>query len=263
MKKITFFFTLLFVFSVSAYPQTKAENADELLNATVWMQRSGEYKALTEQAFNIGTLRLSQILIQDSCQKPKAIVLDIDETVLDNSPFEAYEILQKRSFKKEDWDKWVKKADAEPLSGALRFLNFAKDNGVQAFYVTNRDEKERAATLLNLQKKNFPFADNEHLILKSEKSSSKESRRQKIAQTYSIVLFFGDNLNDFSDIYYYANDGKSAAEKVTENPEVFGQKYIILPNAMYGDWEKEINKRFPQKGLSPKDKKIKALQSFE
>ncbi|MDP1412045.1 HAD family acid phosphatase, partial [Klebsiella pneumoniae] len=92
------------------------------------------------------------------------------------------------------------------------------------------------------------YADNDHLILKTDKSS-KESRRQKLAEKYNIVLFFGDNLSDFSDMYYYNNEGKTSSEKVLEHPELFGSKFIILPNAMYGDWESSMYKKNTDKKL--------------
>ncbi len=66
--------------------------------------------------------------------------------------------------------------------------------------------------LKTFRRKNFPYADNDHLILKTDKSS-KESRRQKLSEKYNIVLFFGDNLSDFSDMYYYNNEGKTSSEK--------------------------------------------------
>ena len=187
--------------------------------------------------------------------------MDIDETVLDNSPYQAYQIENKKNFNQEDWNKWTRLAQAEPIAGALNFLNFTKNNGVEIFYVSNRSEAERVPTLENLQKKSFPYADNNHLILKTDKSS-KESRRQKLSEKYNIVLFFGDNLSDFSDIYYYNNEGKTSSEKVLEHPELFGSKFIILPNAMYGDWESSMYKKNTDKKLSNEQVKMKSLRSF-
>ncbi|SDE02941.1 5'-nucleotidase, lipoprotein e(P4) family [Riemerella columbipharyngis] len=268
MKKILFALEIAAVsYSLQSYAQVTKDDGQNLINATVWMQKSGEYKALAYQAYQIGQTRLADIITHDKTPKPKAVVLDIDETVLDNSPLEAYEILHNKEFSNEDWMKWSDLADAKPIPGALGFLNFAKRNGVTIFYITNRDEKERVKTLKNLQKYNYPFADNEHLILKSEKSSSKESRRQSVAEHYNIVLLFGDNLNDFSDIYYYNGEGKSASEMVNEDPGIFGKKFIILPNAMYGNWStemnKELKKKYPQRKFNSKEVKIQNLETFK
>lgn len=260
MKKILLTGGLILSF-ISCSAQKADHDTKDLVNATAWMQNAGEYKALTIQAYQLAQIRLAQILTQEVSEKPRAIVLDIDETVLDNSPYQAYQIENKKNFNQEDWNKWTRLALAEPIAGALNFLNFTKNNGVEIFYVSNRSEAERVPTLENLQKKNFPYADNDHLILKTDKSS-KESRRQKLSEKYNIVLFFGDNLSDFSDMYYYNNDGKTSSEKVLEHPELFGSKFIILPNAMYGDWESSIYKKNTDKKLSNEQVKMKSLRSF-
>ncbi|NAW50696.1 5'-nucleotidase, lipoprotein e(P4) family [Elizabethkingia argentiflava] len=261
MKKILFWGGL--VLSLLSCSTRKYQNTQDLINATVWMQNSGEYKALTLQAYQLAQLRLTEILkSKDITDKPRAIVLDIDETILDNSPYQAYQIKNHKSFNQKDWNSWTSLAKAEPIAGALDFLHFAKDKGVEIFYLSNRYESERAATLTNLQKKNFPFADNEHLILKTHQSN-KEERRQKITERYNIVLFFGDNLSDFSDLYYYNNNGKTAAEKVLENPKVFGRRFIILPNAMYGDWESTLYKKNMHKKLRTDQIKINSLRDFK
>jgi len=249
--------------SIQETTKKKPQNneAFALINATTWVQNSGEFTALNLQAYQFAKLRLTQIITQEPSEKPRAIVLDIDETVLDNSNYEAFLIQNAKDFNIEDWEKWTELAQADPIPGALDFLNFTKNNGVEIFYLTNRRENERAVTLENLKKHNFPYSDNEHLILRTEEAS-KENRRQKIAEKYNIVLFFGDNLGDFSDIYYN-QDGKTPKEKVLEQPELFGTKFILLPNPMYGSWESEIYKNNNDKNLTKNQKKIKSLRSFQ
>jgi len=267
MKKIIFIACLLIAFAffpVQQATKKKSPNqeANSLINATTWVQNSGEFAALNLQIYQFAKLRLTQIITQEPSEKPRAIVLDIDETVLDNSNYQAFCIKNGKEFNLEDWEKWTELAQAEPIPGALDFLNFTKNNGVEIFYLTNRRENERAVTLENLKKHNFPYSDNEHLILRTEEAS-KENRRQKIAEKYNIVLFFGDNLGDFSDIYYHNQDGKTAKEKVLEQPELFGTKFILLPNPMYGSWESEIYKNNNDKNLTKNQKKIKSLRSFQ
>ncbi len=264
MKKVLFASGIILSFvSCTVQKTAKVEdNSKDLVNATVWMQNAGEYKALTLQAYQLAQTRLQQIISQEPSDKPRAIVLDIDETVLDNSPYQAYQIENKKNYNQEDWIKWTSRAEAEPLAGAVSFLNFTKNNGVEIFYVSNRLEAERKQTLENLQTKGFPYADNEHLILKTD-TSSKETRRQLLLQKYNIVLFFGDNLSDFSDMYYYNTEGKTASEKVLEHPELFGTKFIVLPNAMYGDWETSMYKKNKDKSISNEQVKLNSLRSFE
>jgi len=266
MKKILLASGLVLAFAIfpaQKISKKKIQNSEaaSLINATAWVQNSGEFAALNLQAYQFAKLRLAQIITQEPSEKPRAIVLDIDETVLDNSRYETFVIETGKEFNQVDWQKWTGLAKAEPIPGALDFLNFTKNNGIEIFYLTNRSETEREATLKNLKDQNFPFADNEHLILKTSESS-KENRRQKIAEKFNIVLFFGDNLSDFSDIYYRIDDGKTAREKVLENPELFGTKFIILPNPMYGDWESAIYKKNTNKKLSKNQMKVESLRNI-
>jgi len=267
IKKLLFVGCLAVAFAFFPTQETtkkKPQNtqAEALINATAWVQNSGEFAALNLQAYQFAKLRLTQIITQEPSEKPRAIVLDIDETVLDNSNYQAFCIKNAKDFSLEDWEKWTELARAEPIPGALDFLNFTKNNGVEIFYLSNRHENERVQTLENLKNQNFPFADNEHLVLRTDEPS-KENRRQKIAEKFNIVLFFGDNLGDFSDIYYHNQDGKTAREKVLEQPELFGTKFIVLPNPMYGSWESAIYKNNNDKNLTKSQKKIQSLRSFE
>lgn len=240
MKKLLLIGTLLAVVIACADQGEEEKHSRDLLNAVVWMQNSGEYDALSIQAFDLGKTRLEENLnnTEDST-KPKAIVLDIDETILDNSSFFADLILNNEELDQQNWTgwkTWTEKGEAQALPGAVEFLEYAEEKDVKIFYITNREEEEREVTLENLKNENFPSAENEHLILKTDESS-KEKRQQAVADEYDIVLFFGDNLSDFSDVYYHNDEGVSAKEKVKEDAHLFGRKFIVLPNAMYGDWE--------------------------
>jgi 5'-nucleotidase (lipoprotein e(P4) family) len=175
--------------------------------------------------------------------KPLAVVVDIDETMLDNSPFETALIDSAGNLSK--WHNWTSKASARALPGALEFALYSQGKGVEIFYITNRDDNERTATLINLQKEGFPYANEDHLLTRSDlnyatgNTSSKSGRRAKVAENHTIVLLIGDNLNDFSEIFEDRshNDGKEAVEK---NREQFGKLFIVLPNPMYGAWEKPL-----------------------
>jgi 5'-nucleotidase (lipoprotein e(P4) family) len=208
------------------------------VNGTLWQQHSGEYKALCYQAFNLARLRLQEILMTNKDSMPLAIVTDVDETVLDNSPSSAHDILAGHTFADTSWKAWVDLASAKAMPGAVEFFNYAAQHGVQCFYITNRKEVEKAATVKNLQLQGFPQVDDAHVMAKGS-TSDKEIRRQEVAKRYNIVLLLGDNLNDFDDIFY----DKPAAERngnVDRVQSFFGSKYIVLPNATYGDWENAL-----------------------
>jgi 5'-nucleotidase (lipoprotein e(P4) family) len=213
---------------------------DELLRnehmvlGTLFQQKAGEYRALCYQAFNLGKRMLDFDLADKSIDKHRIVVLDIDETVLDNSPFQAKCILEGSSYPA-FWDEWCMQAKAGALPGALDFLSYAKANGVGVYYITNRKIHLRDATVRNLKELGFPDADNDHVIMRTS-LDSKEPRRQDLLKKNHISLFFGDNLNDFSDVFE-KKDPVSRALEVDRNSKMFGQRFIILPNAMYGDWE--------------------------
>jgi 5'-nucleotidase (lipoprotein e(P4) family) len=201
--------------------------------AALWQQKSAEYKALCFQAYNIAKLRLNERLLQPQ-EKPLVIVTDIDETILDNSPYTVHTALHGQPYTDKTWLEWTAKAAADTVPGALSFLQFASSKGVHVFYVTNRAESEREATLKNLKRWQFPDADNAHLLLKTT-TSGKESRRLQVAATNEIVLLMGDNLSDFAVIFDKLSADKR--EEITKQSAAdFGNKFIVLPNPMYGDW---------------------------
>ncbi len=227
---------------------------DGKLLATAYTQRAAEYRALCLQAYNIAHLRVDEI-VKKNYPKPKALITDIDETVLDNSPYEAHQTLQGKDYESASWAEWTAMAKADTVPGAFSFLKYASSKGIEVFYVTNRGEKEREVTLKNLQKFNFPNADNAHIMLR-ENISSKEERRKSIAASYSIVMLLGDNLADFS----FAFDVKNTADRmnnVNAGSAEFGDRFIILPNFMYGDWEASLYNFTPSLMQAQKDSLIK------
>jgi 5'-nucleotidase (lipoprotein e(P4) family) len=201
--------------------------------AALWQQRAAEYRALCFQAYNTAALRLD-LFLQQGTAKPPAIVTDIDETILDNSPFTVHTALQGQAYSDSAWQRWTAMAACDTVPGALSFLKYAAAKGVQVFYITNRAVPEQAGTLQNLQHWGFPNADSNHLLLKTT-TSGKEARRQQVLQTHDIIMLLGDNLSDFSAVFdkqpYMQR--QQAAEN---NAAAFGNRFIVLPNAMYGDW---------------------------
>lgn len=241
--------------------QLTAERNDNMivggkLYSAIWMQRSAEYKALCIQAYNIADLRLNQILTYQKPAKPLAIVTDIDETFLDNSAYAVHQALQNKDYQEKSWDQWVQKAQADTLAGALKFFQDAAKKGVAIFYITNRNTAGRAATLRNLQKYQFPNADDSHLLTKGS-SSSKEDRRNEVSQNYHIALLLGDNLSDFSALFDKEEETQRSIT-VLEHSEDFGKRFIILPNPNYGDWETSLYQYNYQLSPAQKDSVFKA-----
>lgn len=224
---------LILLFGAFVYQSHSSRNEHSVL-ALVWYQTAAEARALSYQAYNVARMMLDRSLSSPSIGKPKAVVVDIDETLLDNSPYNAKQIFSNETYPK-GWREWVELAQAEAVPGALEFLNYADQNGVQIFYVTNRRLEEGPATLKNLQRVGFPQVKSERLFLR-EKEDTKEPRRQRIAADYDVVLLIGDNLNDFSDVFERRSVKDRAAE-VDRLKEEFGKRFIVLPNPFYGEWE--------------------------
>lgn len=217
------------------------------LNAVLWQQHSGEYKALCYQAFSLAKLRLiEKRTVHKKDEAPLAIITDIDETVLDNSPQQADDIAHHTTYTERRWKDWTSRAEAGALPGAVAFFQWADKMGVQVFYVSNRRPEEREATMKNLRTAGFPQVDTVHVQMK-DTSSDKEPRRAKIRKEFAVALLLGDNLNDF-DKMFYQQPAYTRQNLVRDNADLFGDIFIILPNAIYGDWESAI---YNGKKLSP------------
>lgn len=227
-----------------------------LIMAVLYHQQAAELKAIYYQTFNWAKKALVEDLKDNSIKQKRAIILDIDETVLDNSPFEALCIKNHSSYPT-CWAEWVNQASAKAIPGALDFLNHVASNNVEIFYVSNRKVNFKEATIKNLKQQGFPYADEKHVILR-ENENSKENRRLAIAKDYHISMLFGDNLADFTDAF----DDKTLQQrdKATDSlKNLFGKKFIVLPNAMYGDWENAI---FENKKLKPEEQQNKRIETL-
>ncbi len=238
-------------------------NSEHLSMATLWFQKSAEMQAIYYQNFNLAKLMLDEslkgkVFKKLKKSKPLAVITDIDETILDNSPFNAQLIVNGSSYNKENWAAWVNEKRAEALPGALDFCNYAKENGVEVIYVSNRQADQTEATIENMKNKGFPFADEEHMFLKTE-SSNKTDRRNKILETYDVVLLLGDNLRDFDEVF--GGRGEDSGFTLTaENKDKFGTKFIVFPNPMYGEWEKGLyNGDFSKSNEEKRDMRREAL----
>ncbi len=215
-------------------------NSEHLAMATLWFQKSAENRALFYQTYAFSKTILDKNLKDSRSNKPKAVITDIDETVLDNSPYNAGLIETGMSYDKESWATWVNEKRAKALPGALDFCNYAKEKGVEVFYVSNRRIERINATIENMINEGFPFSDKEHVFLKTE-SSNKTDRRNSIFENFEVILLLGDNLRDFDEIF--GGRGEDLGFNIVdENKDSFGKKFIVFPNPIYGEWEKAVYK---------------------
>lgn len=228
---------------------------DYLIQSALWYQQSAEMEALYYQAYNWAGKIIKERYDKD-LNKPPAVVLDIDETVLDNSPSTGFQIHEDLPYSEDNWTVWCNLEQAEALPGSLAFTRLADSLNVEVFYISNRRQDLMNVTLQNLQKLGFPNADTLHVLLKKQ-TSSKDLRRELVREKYNIILLIGDNLGDFDGIFEDRTDGH-AKRMVSEESKLFGTEYIILPNPIYGSWDKPFRKG---EG-SPAEIRKQAIRSF-
>jgi acid phosphatase len=239
----------LFVFSFAQPTAPAYEN----LNAVLWMQTSVEYQASAVQTYRLAQLALLRGLRDERWtaaleqngefeKLPPAVVLDLDETVLDNSAFEARITASGETFSDPAWTKWVNERAAGLVPGAMDFVQFAHANGVTPVYITNRvcdSSKDDDPTVQQLRKLHLPLeaVSDQLLCAHTSKESDKTARREMIAKKYRILLLFGDQLGDFLQIPTDAADLTGRESLFITHQGLWGERWFQLPNPMYGSWE--------------------------
>jgi 5'-nucleotidase (lipoprotein e(P4) family) len=192
---------------------------EALLNSTLWMQSSAEYRASAMQTYALARRALDAALAEDASQ-PAAVILDLDETVLDNSRYAARQLMHGKTFTfGDDWTAWVNESASDAVPGALEFLQYAQRRGVTPFYITNRTTQHEPATLVNLRKLGFPLSATEDtLLVREDSSTDKTTRRELVASRYRVLLYLGDAMSDF--------------------PTEGAIPRFVVPNPVYGSWER-------------------------
>ncbi len=233
--------------------------AHDNLNATLWQQHSSEAAMLQMQTYNAAAKQL-QAALQDqqwnalSAQDlstsadvtaknlPPAIIVDVDETVLDNSAYQARLIRDLEKYNPTSWDAWVREEKANAIAGAAAFLNQASRHGVTVFYLSNRVHTQQEPTLANLRKAGFPVADDQQFLGRntevgncSKTGSDKSCRRQYVGKNYRVIMQFGDQLGDFIEII--GTTSQARREILNDYAQWIGARWFILPNPTYGSWE--------------------------
>ncbi|MDD4975049.1 MAG: 5'-nucleotidase, lipoprotein e(P4) family [Bacteriovorax sp.] len=224
--------------SLDSVKRNEAPAREYQVGAYLWFQTSGEYRALCYQAYNLARLRLDRDL-ENKHNRKRALIFDIDETVLDNSFSGAQEIQNQIGWDQENFNLWVKQKAAEAIPGAKEFIEYAVSRRVEVIYISNRLAIQKDDTLENLKRLGIPAKKENLYFLNND--WSKEERRLEILKKYDVVMFFGDNLGDFHKDW----DNKTSDERralVDSHHLDFGEKFIVLPNPLYGDWEKALPK---------------------
>jgi acid phosphatase len=219
------------------------------LDATLWVQTAAEYRVIARSVYSRASEDL-EVLLADSARTavleqtgdyrtlPPAVVLDVDETVLDNFPYQARLLETGESYSSATWAAWVEERAAMPVPGALEFTRQAADLGVTVFYVTNRRAHLEPATRDNLEALGFPLRTDVDVLLTRDDESSKSPRRRAVASSYRILMLVGDDLGDFVDV-----EGLTSEERLDltrRYSDYWGNRWHMLPNPTYGSWERAL-----------------------
>ncbi len=216
----------------------------EMLNATLWQHTSAEYESTVRQAYRLAQENLDKALVDtdwsatlekqgNDSDLPPAILLDLDETVLDNTQYEVRIISELGQYSPESFAEWCESTVAPAISGAAEFLEYAANRQVAVFYYSARKESLRGCTTRNLRALDLPLSDDSHLLL--DDGTSKSEYRAQLASRYRLLLLVGDNLEDF----VAGSKSNSALRRglAQRYSRRWGREWIILPNPMYGHWE--------------------------
>jgi 5'-nucleotidase (lipoprotein e(P4) family) len=222
----------------------------EDLNGVLWVQTSAEYWALASTTYDNAEVVLEQAKNQKSWSAaleqqpgydnlPPAVILDLDETVLDNSSAQGQFVLDRTGYRPDAWTAWVHTVAATAIPGAQAFIARAEKDGVKVFFVTNRSLIEQPDTLKNLAALGITASD-DTVLCSGENgwTSDKTARRAQIAQSYRVLLLVGDDMNDFVSTAKLTPAERIALAK--QHADRWGKSWILLPNAMYGSWERAL-----------------------
>lgn len=195
-----------------------------------------------------------------------AVVLDVDETVLDNSPYQARLLRDGKEYDELSWDQWVAEKKATAIPGVVDFAKAANARGITLIYISNRAVHLKDATLANLRSVGLPVADDSVFLGLGtvvqgceQNGSEKNCRRQLAGQKYRVLMQFGDQLGDFVQIT--ANTSQARGALLQQYHDWFGERWWMLPNPSYGGWEPaQFNNDFSQPWQQRHDAKRAALE---
>jgi 5'-nucleotidase (lipoprotein e(P4) family) len=223
----------------------------DMLLATLWTQRAVEFKGNALTVYALARIRLDQALADkawtaapveqkgDFAGLPPAVVLDVDETVLDNSLYQVWMMKNGKTFSSKTWNEFCEAQVSRAVPGAVEFTKYADSRGVKVFYVSNRGTEIEKATRENMGKLGFPMGGNvDTFLMQNEKpdwGSAKGTRRAVIAKDYRILLNLGDNFGDFDDRYRTSEADRMKA--FDEDKARFGREWLMIANPTYGSFD--------------------------
>jgi 5'-nucleotidase (lipoprotein e(P4) family) len=206
---------------------------NKLPNDVRWVKESNEYKALCHQIYSQALNEVNNKLHYNKSSlnisdHNFAVVMDLDETVLDNSDYQVDMLNKNQTFSMESWSLWVKEEKASLVPGAFDYITFLRHNNIQIIFISNRMDERLQSTKSNMRKLGI-YADEDIYLLRENKQDKKTVRRNEIDKSigrmstfdqFTIIQYLGDAMGDFKDNKF----------------DRFGMDQFIFPNPMYGKW---------------------------
>lgn len=226
---------------------------EEELQGVLWVQNAVEYRAITVGTYAAARRMLDTALVDQSWSampettpvsnagRRPAVILDLDETSLDNSAYEAQLLASRTTHTEEKFNAFIRSGEVAAIPGALDFLNYAHSKGVRIFYITNQDVKIEDATRATLARLGYPVDSDEDVVLTVNDrpewaASDKAPRRDYVASRYRVLLLLGDDFNDFVT----AKSTEQREQLFATYASYFGTKWFMIPNPMYGSWDRAL-----------------------
>lgn len=201
-----------------------------------YQQKSAEIMALQLQTYRFATGRFDEKVKDLKTPENYAVVMDLDETVLDNTPLLVRDMEQCHDYTQWDtWSDWEKQGKPGLIPGAKAFLEHVNQSKVRIYYVSDRMQENKADTINTLKSLGLPQVSDDSVLLDTV---SKEERRQSILKKQQIIMLFGDSLPDLAVQFKNKKPSEQQRELVEASAEHFGNDWIVLPNAAYGSWSK-------------------------
>ena len=221
--------------AVTPAPAVSAATAPRALpNEIRWFRNSAEYRALALEVYSAAAVRLPD-LSRGLASSTWAVILDADETVLDNSEYQRRRAVIDSGYTEESWRNWVNEVAAVAIPGAVSYTKFVHGLGGRVVIVTNRSLEVCDATRQNLAKIGV---DADLVLCQAKGESDKNPRFQRVQDgtadsslpAVRVVAWVGDNIQDFPGLTQAARNDPKALED-------FGRRFFVLPNPMYGSWQ--------------------------
>ena len=243
-------------------PVVNAAEANKT-SAVLWQQTSAEYEALCYQAFNIAKSKLEQNMQTSADGRRNAVIMDLDETVIDNSPYNGRLILEDLKYDENTWAEWVNQAQAELVPGAREFILLAEEYAIPVYYISDRDINSLDATMQILKKAGIRTEPQMFFLKEDPGIDGKEQRRKNvISDDIFVTMLIGDNLADFHEAFESVKTVGGRKDVLAELKDEFGDRFIILPNVMYGDWDRALELDDPGTIQNSGRGKIKYLKRY-